>query len=384
MKRNLKILIVAGIFPPDIGGPASYIPLLSKYLIKQGHTITVICFSDVNNHDFDDQEPYEIIRIKRRDSIIRREFQTIKTINRYAKESDLIYANGNDFKAFIAAQITKKPIVHKIVGDTSWERAQNKKWYSKNIDDYQEDKKPLKLKFLDWVRSYPLRKANKIITPSFYLKGIVKKWHVNPEKIKVIYNGYKSQINEDESLNVSLPSFNGETAITVSRLVPWKGIDQIIYQLTLFKNLRLVIVGGGPEEKTLKSYAKRLNVSDRTLFLGNVPKKHVPLYLKIADFFILNSSYEGLPHVILEAMEAKTPVIATKVGGTPEVTTHKKNGILVDYGNREELEKGIRYFFSNKLESQKLAMNAKITLESQFNLHKMLSETEKEISNLAL
>lgn len=124
----MRILFIAGIFPPDIGGPANYIPLIAQGLIKNGHDVSVLCFSDNDFEVSDSYYPYKIVRIQRRQNFISRELKTIWFGLRMAMKSDVIYVNGNDFKGFVIGLLSGKPRVHKIVGDSAWERAQNKNY----------------------------------------------------------------------------------------------------------------------------------------------------------------------------------------------------------------------------------------------------------------
>jgi len=136
-----NILIVTGIFPPDIGGPASYVPKITAELCKQGWKATVITLSDSLSHD-DSCYPFRVIRILRPQSKMKRIPQTVWTIAKYAKTADVIFANGLFLESVIASKLKRKPLVMKIVGDWAWERSVNHGWTKDTIDEFQKNRYP--------------------------------------------------------------------------------------------------------------------------------------------------------------------------------------------------------------------------------------------------
>lgn len=378
-KRN-SILVIAGIFPPDIGGPAGYLRSVIPELHAQGTEISVITYSDVEAHEIDTQLPCKVIRVSRRKFMPLRELTTILIGIREAFRSDLIFSNGNDFKAMLIGFFSQKKRIHKIVGDVAWERAQNKGWYKGTIDEYQFDpSKNLKLQILDFVRAIPIRTAYQVITPSEYLKKIVTGWKVSPSKIKVIYNAYTPPQSREK--NFDLPDFyqNEELVklVTICRLVPWKGVDTLLKVIQSRKNLTLTILGDGPLLNTLKEQAKELGVEQRVCFVGRVEKSRIPHFLENSDIFILNSSYEGLPHVILEAMDAGTPSIASAVGGTPEVLINDQTGYSFSYNSEDEILQAIDSALINQ---EKLRAGASQLLASKFSFSHMISELSSTLN----
>ncbi len=136
-ERKSNILIVTGIFPPDIGGPASYVPKIASELSKRGWKVTVLTLSDFLNHD-DSDYSFRVIRLLRPQKKWRRVPQTIWAIARYAEDADVLFANGLFLESVVAARWKRKPLVMKIVGDWAWERGVNKGWTADSIDDFQK------------------------------------------------------------------------------------------------------------------------------------------------------------------------------------------------------------------------------------------------------
>lgn len=372
----MKIVFTTGIFPPDVGGPASYVPKIASEFVKLGHKVHVVCLSDLATHK-DDHYSFQVTRIKRGLFKFVRMWRTVRVIAKLSRTADIIYANGLAFESMIASWTVGVPTVFKIVGDYAWERARNRGWYSGTIDQYQNAPKGFLLRSLDWFRTTPLRRAKRIIVPSEYLKKIVMGWGIPEGKIEVIYNAIEP---EGDLTEYVLSAYPGKTILTICRLVPWKGVDSLIRILAGMPDVRLVIAGDGPLRKELEVLAEQTGVSDRVVFMGNISKKMVVSCLKQADLFVLNSSYEGLPHVVLEAMNTGVPVVATDAGGTKEVVENGKTGLLVPVGNDWALENAMRNILENREIAEKIVKNAYKLLEGRFAYSRMIEETERLIN----
>lgn len=133
----------------------------------------------------------------------------------------------------------------------------------------------------------------------------------------------------------------GFTLISVGHLLEHKGHHLVIEALTRVADATLLIAGEGAMRKTLEALAIHLGVSERVRFLGEVPHRDLPAYYAAADALVLASSREGLANVLLEAMACGTPVVATAVGGTPEVVRGPAAGVLVTERTPQEIALGI-------------------------------------------
>jgi len=374
----MNILISSGIFPPDIGGPANFVPRIAHWLVQRGHTVQVVCWSDSATHE-DDNYSFNVYRILRSGSRFMRLRYTAQALYKFGKSADVVFANGLDLEARIAATLLRKPELHKVVGDRAWEISRVRDWYSGTIDDYQQAQKTLKLNLLDKMRDLSFSRARLIVTPSYYLSKIVENWKTNHRPLQVIYNS--TQL-EQQAEAIDLPDWHGQTISTVCRLVPWKGVAQLINSLKELPSTRLVVAGDGPEKIQLEQHAKLSGVADRVIFLGQVPKAQVRGLLDASDIFILNSGYEGLPHVVLEAMAARVPVIATDVGGTSEVVKHNETGLLIPYGDDKALLTAISRILSEKDLHQSLVTNARRLIEQQFDEEACFLAYERALESL--
>lgn len=370
---GMRVLMVTGIFPPDRGGPASYVPEMARALVRLGHKVEVICLSDTLAND-DSIHPFPVRRIRRGIFWPVRIVRTVFEIWRAARRNNLVFVSGLGSESALAALLAGRPAIHKIVGDYAWERAVSRGWFSGTIDAYQVHRKSLKLATTDLVRTLPLKLARRIFVPSNYLGRIVGGWRIAPEKISVIHNAVA--IPAAKTPLIVLPPWQGKTLITVCRLVPWKGVDALIRALPTLPDTRLVIAGDGHLRAELAALAESSGVAQRTIFLGDVPHSEIAGCLAQSAAFILNSTYEGLPHVVLEAMAAGLPVIATDAGGTSEVVEHEVTGLLIPVGDSGALRSAVERLWRDPALCRQLTANATELLSKYFDFNVMVRSTE--------
>ena len=356
----MKILFATGIFPPDIGGPATYVARLALNLAGQGFSVGVITYSSGRDNGYN----FPVVRISRKYPAGLRHLIYFWRLCFLATRYDVIYAQNvtsAGLPALLAAKLLRKRLVLKIVGDAAWE--QNKS-------------------YLKAVQGAVARFAGKIIVPSVYLKKRVAGWGVPGEKIEVIYNApepvFLSDISKSEAK--SRLGLSGNIILSVGRLASWKGFSELISAMPdLLKEnpaFHLVIVGDGGERKNLESEIRNLKLEGKVKLTGSIPHSQMPLYFKAADVFVLNSGYEGLSHVILEAMQQGAPVIASAEGGNPELIENNANGLLVQYKNQEQLKGAILKLWQDKGLQEKFIQNSKEKLKD-FSWEKLVEKTIK-------
>ncbi len=214
------------------------------------------------------------------------------------------------------------------------------------------------------------------------------------KKLKLIYNGIDALkiefLPKDEArlkLFKNLSKKYGEIFQidfiigTIANLYPTKGLEYLIEAARILKSIIhdskfiILIIGDGQERSNLESRIKNYGLEDRIILLGQIPEAFK--YSKAFDIFVLPSIKEGFPWVILEAMAAKLPVIATRVGGIPEIIEGGKNGILVESKNPQQLAETIKYLIENERIRQELAIQAHQTVLFKFPVEKMVSQIEK-------
>jgi glycosyltransferase involved in cell wall biosynthesis len=144
----------------------------------------------------------------------------------------------------------------------------------------------------------------------------------------------------------------------------------LVHILRRVEDIVLVVVGSGELEKHLKKLADDLKIGPKIRFCGRVMYGEVPSYMAAADVFVLPSLVEGMPRVILEAMAMELPVVATKVGGNPELVYQGETGLLVEPGNPKQLAEALLYVLEHTEDIQQWGKKARALVEKNFSFKK--------------
>jgi glycosyltransferase involved in cell wall biosynthesis len=314
----LRFILVSGIYYPDIGGPATYIPKLANFLVDRGDLIETLSLRD-NSKVVLPSEPWRRHFVCRNLPKIIRQFVVIARLISLSQRYQGILANGLHEEVAVSTLITKKPAVAKVVGDPIWERFRNAQGSTISIKDFQNSKLPIPYKVQRKFLTWSLNRFQFVTTPSKELAEYIASWGVKSE-IRVIPNGVRCA---DAS-----PSRDNDlvSVVSVSRLVNWKNVDCLI-RATSLANLKLVIVGSGPELNYLQDLANNLNANVE--FTGDLERHEVTEKLRNADIYALISDYEGLSFSLLEAMMMGKSILASDNRGNSDVITDEVNGIVV-------------------------------------------------------
>ncbi len=343
--RRMKILLATPIYPPEIGGPATYTIEIAKRL-RGEHTITVVAYTDAGEA----VEGTRLVRVKKSRPLPLRLPSFFFTLYKEAKGADVIYAQNAmaaGLPAMLVGKLRRIPVVIKFVGDEAWERATQSRQTTKRLEDFlAHPDGGIKIRLMKWVEGVVLRNVAVVATPSAYLRdALVREYQVRPERGVVNYNAV-----EDVKVDASITR-QPFHIITTARLTAWKGVDGIIRALGLlvqqFPQVKLVIAGDGPEKESLMRLAKEKGVGERVIFLGRVEHDVALRYQQESTLQVLNSTYEGLPHIVLESFATKTPIVATNIPGTNETVYHEKTGLLVEVGDDQALAAAIARVFSD-------------------------------------
>jgi len=358
----MNILITVGIFPPDIGGPASFVPKISDFLIENGHNVKIICLSEVGNIHTEDN--LDVIRVKRSNNLPIRWIKTIYQIVKNGRRSDLIFVNGLGLESAIANLILQKQLIRKIVGDPVWERAYNKKRTTESFDDFQNNKHSFLIEVQKLLRNWSINSAEIVITPSDHLKSFVSGIGYS-KKILKINNGVN--ITDINRANESKADIN---LIIISRLVVQKNINIVIEAMKLLdnKNLKLSIIGEGGEFSKLESAIYDLNLQNQVKLLGKIDNNKISQFLLTADIFIQASDYEGLPHSVLEAINYEVPILSTETGGCKDLLNDGERGFIIPMPpDKKVIAENISFIIENKAEATKRTVKAKAFINKKHN-----------------
>jgi glycosyltransferase involved in cell wall biosynthesis len=317
-----RITVLTGIFPPDIGGPATSVPELVAWLATDGWHPTVVTLADAEGDSSDEA----VIRIPRRLPWPRRAAAIVRAVAK--SRPDVVFANGLHLES---ALIRRAPIVQKVVGDWAWERATNRGWTDVGIDDFQRASVSPRLRAIRALRGAVTRRARRVIVPSRHLAGLVESWGVDPGRIRVVPNA------APEPVAAFARGRDPGRGAFLGRLVSWKNVDDAIAAVARLPELRLDVVGNGPMLDSLRSLARSLAVEDRIAFKGVLPRTEALDLLGRSSFLVLPSSYEGMPHVVLEAYALGIPVVASDAPGIRALVDDGTTGLLYRCGDAEAL-----------------------------------------------
>lgn len=188
------------------------------------------------------------------------------------------------------------------------------------------------------------RNASAVVTVCASLKDKLVALGVDGGQITVLRNGVDLELFrplERQRVRAEL-GISSTLLVSVGRLTKLKGNEITIRALRDLPGVRLLLVGAGEEEAALRSLAQRIGVGHRVKFAGPVSQDRLPCYYSAADILILASSSEGWPNVLLEAIACGTPVVATRVGGTPEIVSSAAAGLLAGERSPAGLAAAIR------------------------------------------
>ena len=192
------------------------------------------------------------------------------------------------------------------------------------------------------------RHAAGIITVARALKDDLVRVGVPAERIEVLRNGVDLQLfrpiereAERRKLEVSRT-----TLLSVGHLVPRKAHDLVIQALRWLPEMDLIVIGDGPERAGLGALARKSGVGDRVRFVRALAQGELRNYYGAADALVLASSREGWANVLLESMACGTPVVASKIGGTPEVVSEPEAGVLMAERTPEAIAEAVQRLFA--------------------------------------
>ena len=138
---------------------------------------------------------------------------------------------------------------------------------------------------------------------------------------------------------------------------------------------KLLLVGAGPTEESIRQLAEHYGLGDRVRFLGL--RDDIPEVLRASDVFVLSSDYEGNPLAVMEAMAAGLPVVSTRVGGVPELVAHGKDGLLVDSANEMEFKEALQLLLDRPEVRINMGLSAARHAEEKFDLYSMVLAYER-------
>lgn len=359
----MKILIATGIYPPDIGGPATYSKLFYDELPKRGYGVEILSFGEVRGLP----------------KMIRHAVYFFKVLKR-GRKCDIIFAQDPvsvGLPAMIASKILRKKFLIRVAGDYAWEQATQRFGVKEGIDEFQSKKYGFKVELLKLIQKFVVKRADKVITPSHYFNKIVSGWIGKSSKIETIYNGIDLSFKQIAVRKMD----NSKKIISAGRLVPWKGFATLIRIMKKLPEWQLTIAGNGPMRNELESLITSLGLKDRVKLTGVIPREELLSELKMSDLFILNTSFESFSFQTVEAMHLGVPVITTNIGNLKEIVEGGKEGVLIEPDNEAQLLSAIKKIDEDKKFRDLIVENAKRKSE-KFSIDKTLNHLVEIMAKL--
>ena len=318
----VKVLVVTGIYPPDIGGPATHADDVRRSLSERGHQVTVLSLTDAPRSVHSEG----VVRFPRSWPWPVRAGASVGWLATRGRRYDVIYATGLGPIAVAGARLARRPSALKIVGDPAWERGVRRGLTARDFDEFQREAGGgLALRGMLAVRDWSVRHATAVLAPSPQLAALAGRW-ARRNDVRVVPNGVRAPEPSDRQRSAGGPL----QLVFVGRLVSHKHLELIIDAVRQSPATRLDVVGDGPELDTWRALAERSGLSGRVRFEGALGHDETLHRIGRADALVLASGYEGLPHVVLEALACGTPVVTTARHGLDAVLTDGVDSLLVD------------------------------------------------------
>jgi len=243
---------------------------------------------------------------------------------------------------------------------------------------------------------HALRKSNSVSVVSSALKKRIVSLGIPGSKVQIIPNGVDLEqfVPIDQKWcrkQLGLPS-EARIILFVGALDPVKGLDYLLDALTqvcaLHQDLFVAIVGDGPLRQTLARKVQKLNLTNLVRFFGARPHNEIPLWMNACDLFCLPSLREGWPCVIMEALACGRPVVASRVGGVPEIV-NKQNGYLVAAQDIDQLARGLeavlqRRWNREEIRATSIGFSWKVSAEKYYIEYRNTISKMKRRANNAL
>jgi glycosyltransferase involved in cell wall biosynthesis len=345
----MRIVFLTGIWPPDVGGPATHGPDFARYLRDRGHAVEVVTMGDGEPAE----RPVPVHVIARSRPFVVRYPQLAFAASKLARSADLVYATATYAAAAAAATGARRALVVKLVSDPAFERARRYGLFKGTLESFQDGGGGPRTRVLERLRTLSLRKASRIVVPSSYLAEIAGGWGLDRARIDVVMNPAPPPVD------VRAANLEPRTFVFVGRLTEQKALPVLLEAIAAVPGARLDILGDGPERPVLDATVAALGLGERVRFLGAVPRDQVLEHLAGARAAVLSSAWENLPHAAVEALAVGTPVIATAVGGVPEVVRDGSNGLLVPPNDASALALAMRTILVDDTLRERLASEAK-------------------------
>jgi 1,2-diacylglycerol 3-alpha-glucosyltransferase len=357
----LRIAFFTNYYHPVVNGVVRSVASFREILTKQGHIVFIFAQSA---NDYEDEEPF-IFRYPSLTLPLQVDIPTVIPVSPFADQLlpnlklDIIHTHHPFLLGQTAASKAADldiPLVFTF-HTQYWEYTHYVPFPQEAIQDF------LKNAIHSWLRVF-MQKCQHIVIPSESIKEILIRDYGLEDCYTVIPTGtdLKPFLNADgKALRQSQGWQEDKVIVSIGRLGSeknWETLLRAVAQVyAQHPNMRLVLIGDGPEKQALEALAAELGIAERVSFTGRLPFEDIPTYLKAADIFSFASVTETQGLVTIEAMAAGLPVVAVDGSGTHDIVDHGKEGFLVE-NDSNALATAISEMLYNPQQMKQFGMNA--------------------------
>ncbi len=380
------VLFATGIYPPAIGGPATFVRTVAPLLAKKLWRVGIVTYGDARTEPAPAGCALSVV--SHHLPVGLRHLAYGWRVWRLARRHDLIFAQdavSAGLPAAGAAFLARRRFVVKIVGDYAWEQGQARFGVRVLLDAFQNARYGAAVEALRLLQRFVIRRAVFVITPSRYLAGIVSGWAVPAARIAVVENAVEEH---GFAPAPDAGGFAGRAPLIVSagRFLPWKGMRELVAAMPAIRarepEARLVLIGDGPERPAVEAEIRRAGMTAAVTLTGRLPQAEAFARIIAGRVFVLYTGYEGFSHQLVEAMAAGAPIVVSDAGGNAEVAVHEKNALVVRYGDHDALVAAVLRLLGDAALSARLAAAAQITART-YTVERMVGGIEAALRGIS-
>ncbi|MDD5750770.1 MAG: glycosyltransferase family 4 protein [Candidatus Pacebacteria bacterium] len=343
----MKILIATPLFPPDIGGPATYVFNLANRLTRKGIEVSVLTYGSSLRLLWEKTEAgFEKIEIPSGDSKPRRYWNFYSQARQNSRDADVIYVHdlwSAGLPVKWANAFSKKPLVARLGGDSLWEMALEAGKTERTLPDFYQAQDNNYFYTRQMLQDSVLKACDKVIFSSNFLKDIFLRYRPVWESRSLIIEN-PSWLPPLPVASASDSQDNGvKTLLFAGRLVKCKNLERLVKVFAALvkidSSLRLKIVGGGPQMERLMALGAYYNLDAKIQFTGVLNQAALMNEISRAYLCLLLSLGEVSPNFALECLNLKKPLVLTSQNGLPE--NIKNRLVLVNPASEDEMSRAI-------------------------------------------
>jgi glycosyltransferase involved in cell wall biosynthesis len=375
----MRALVVSGIWPPDVGGPASHAPDVARFLHGRGWQVEVVTTAG----EAPAAEPFSVRWVSRELPPGVRHALGVRLVASRARRADVVYTTGTFGRSAVGSALARRPYVVKLTADPAFERSRRRGLVEGNVEEFQHGGGGAQAWAFRRARDVELLRAAHVFTPSAYLRDLALSWGLPAERVSVLPNPVPPivQLPSRDDARREL-SFDGPTFAFAGRLTVQKSLEVALEAIARVPDASLVIAGEGDRLDALRERALQLGLNGRVRFLGPQPRERILELFRAADAALLSSAWENFPHAVVEALAAGTPVIATNVGGVREAVEDGRNGLLVPPGDPGALAAALQRYLEDGELRERLRSAAPASVE-RFSPDAVFGELEHVLQRVA-